>query len=118
MFLISEDGWSVTGFKGLVFARQLRHGLHQAQAAVPAQQRVIISLRANLFRILKAAHGILKAGEQRVCSMPCAHLRLGSPFMEDALIIGTLISAGKLFKTALRLAEAIRKRPLELVSEC
>src|SRR6476661_8558939 len=60
--LVPENGRGVRGLKRFRLPYQLRKALHQAQAAVPAQQRVIVALGTDFLRLFKAAHGILKTG--------------------------------------------------------
>src|SRR5438477_11106370 len=64
--LIPEDGGSITGVKRLRITHQVRDALHESQAAVPAQQGIIVSLWTDLLRLFKTAHGIFKAGQQRM----------------------------------------------------
>jgi hypothetical protein len=45
---------------------QVWHALQQAQAAVPSQNSVVITLRADLFGSLETLHGFLKVGRQRM----------------------------------------------------
>ena len=62
--LIPENGRSVSGVKRIRLPDQFRKSLHQAQAAVPAQERVIIALGTDLLRLFKTPHGILKTSHQ------------------------------------------------------
>src|SRR5438067_12701855 len=51
---------------GFTFTREFGQALEQAEAAVPAQHSVIVSLRPDLFCLLEAFHCLLEAGMERL----------------------------------------------------
>ena len=53
--------------------------MQQAQAAVPAQERIVIALRPEFFGLFKAVHGVLKTHDQRVGLVACTQLCFGPP---------------------------------------
>src|SRR5215469_2931563 len=79
-------------FRG--FASQLGDALNQPKTAVVTQQRVIVSLGANLLRLFKALHSVFKAGQQAVREMPSLQLGLSTALVKNAAVIRTLVGAG------------------------
>ena len=99
------------------FPPQLGDALQEAQAAVPAQQRVIIVFGTKLFRFFEALHCLLEAGEQAVREMAGAHLGLSAALEKDSQVIPTLVGVVQLLETLLRFLTMVRRIAGELVGD-
>src|SRR5215471_7853722 len=98
MFLLNR--WTISRFKRhLALSCEFRNALQQSETAVPAQQRIIVTLGPDLLCFFKAVHRVLETYQQTVGHVPGAHLRLGAALVQDAQIVVTLIRARQLFKT-------------------
>src|SRR5579862_3268782 len=99
----------------LQIPRYFRDGAQQARAAVPTQQSIVVSRRTDLFRILKTAHGALKAGQEAVREMAGAQLGFGPTLIEDSAVVSPFVITGELFKAAFGFPGAVGEGAGELI---
>src|SRR6185312_1460875 len=104
--LLPQNWRSIAQLKFLLIT-SLRHALHEAYAAVPAQQSIVIALWPDLFSFSETFHRLLKTGQHAVRMVSGAHLGLGVAFVKNAQVIAALIITREFFETCLRVPHAV-----------
>ena len=64
-----------------IFFQALLQRFEQAYAAVPAENRVVVSRRADLLRLIEVREGAVKKRQQRVRRLARVKLRLRAAFV-------------------------------------
>ena len=91
--------------------------LKQANAAVPAEDGVVISGGANLFGLPETLQGAFEEGQQSVGRLARDELRFGSALVADASVVEAFVRVGEFQKDFFRVAVAVVAAAAELVSD-
>src|SRR6266851_4655322 len=114
-----SDGRRIRGVKGVFRAFYMKIGpaFQQPDAAVPAENAVVVARRANFFSLGKAMHSLFHQRQEDVGSVADQELRLGAPFVQQAAVVEPLIGIPQTLKTGLRFSVAIAGSADELVGD-
>src|SRR5215471_21630474 len=91
--------------------------LEHAHAAVPAQDRVVVADRSNLFRVLEAVHGFFEKNHDGVGASARAQERFGAALMDDTRVVETLVGIPKPLKDAFCLGVPVSGPAGELIGD-
>ena len=69
-------------------------GIEEPDAAVPAEDGVVIAGGADFFGLAEALQGALEKRKNHVGRLAVAELRFGAAFVEDAGVIELLVALG------------------------
>jgi hypothetical protein len=89
----------------------------QAEAAIPAEDSIVILGGMNLLRLLEMLHGLLEQADQHLMRPPGSHLSFGSTLINQTGVVVTLVGINQLSKRCLGLGVAVRGLSGKLVGD-
>ena len=112
------DWWGVGGFEvgwARVLGVEFGMGFEEADAAVPAEDAVVIADGADFFSFGKILEGFLDEGKKNVRGAAGAELGFGSALEEEAGVVEAFVGVGKFLEGFFRFAVAIGNAAHKLI---
>jgi len=91
--------------------------LEEADAAVPAEDGVVVAGGANFFGFTKTLQGAFEEREKCVWRLAGAKLGLGATLVKDACVVETLVNVGEFQEDFFGVAVTVRAAARELVGD-
>src|ERR1700740_3752690 len=91
--------------------------LKQTHAAVPTEDRIVITRRTDFLGLGEALEGLLEKRQQRMRCPANPELRFGAPLVQDSGVIMPLVTVAQLLEDFFHFARAVGGITAELIGD-
>src|SRR5207344_2741223 len=109
--------FAVEGRGAGMFGVKFGAGLEEADAAVPAEDAVVIAGGTDFFGFGETTQGFFDERQQNMCGAACMKLGLGPSLEEKASVVAALVRIAEGLKNGLSFGVAVGGGAGELISD-